>query len=123
MDVATLSEATGGTATFMLQNPGHAGKDYLILGTLSGPSPGFPLPGGLTMPINWDLFTSVIVKNLGSPFLSGFLGTLDGNGDATAVLTAPALPGLAGATMDFAYAQDGKVWDFVSNSVSIQIVP
>jgi hypothetical protein len=126
VDVTTLSEATGGTANFALKNPSHANKKYIMLATLSGTSPGTPLPsppGGVVLPINWDLFTNVILFNMGSPFITGFLGTLDGMGNAAAIFSPPMLPGLAGFTMDFAYAQDGKYWDFASNNVSIDVVP
>ena len=123
VDGGTLSESAGGTVTFTLHNPGHAGRDYLLLGTLSGTSPGVQLPGGNILPLNWDLLTTAILQNLGSPLLKGFLGTLDRDGGATAVLKVRALPGHTGATMDFAFAQDGEVWDFISNTVSIEIVP
>jgi hypothetical protein len=126
VDVETMSESTGGTATFTLTNPSHASKRYLLLGTFSGTSPGTPLPpnpGGVVLPINWDAFTDLILVNLGPPYFSDFLGTLDGNGEATAVFWAPALPHAAGFTMHFAFCQDGSWWDFASNAVDILVVP
>jgi hypothetical protein len=32
---------------------GNAGDTYLLLGSVTGTSPGFALPGGLIMPLNW----------------------------------------------------------------------
>ena len=42
--------------------------------------PGFNLPGGTVLPLNWDVFTDLIMVLLNTPPCQGFLGTLDGNG-------------------------------------------
>jgi len=124
-DTDQLSESTGGQVNLSL-NAGlaNAGRFFLILGTVSGTAPGTPLPGGMaTLPINWDIFTGVLVDWLNSPIFQNFLGALDANGQATAVFdTNGPIPGSLGLTFNFAYACN-KPWDFVSNPVPILVVP
>jgi len=125
-DVNTIKESTGGVVNFSLDaGTGNANRDYLILGSVTGTMPGIPLPGGtVTLPLNWDLFTGIIVDFLNTPKFNNFIGNLDANGQAKAKLdtmgSAPA--GSAGLTLYFAYAV-AKPYDFVSNAVEIKIVP
>jgi hypothetical protein len=123
-DLDSISASTGGTVNFSLTaGAKHAGRNYLMLGTMSGTEPGIPLPGGLaTLPLNWDLFTNMVMNNINGPFFQDFMGTLDGNGEATAIFTMGAVPGAAGIILHFAYCMD-KPWDFASNAVPIEIVP
>jgi hypothetical protein len=118
----TLSEQ-GGQVDFHL-NAGHAGRNYLLLGGLTGTSPGHPLPGGYaTLPLNWDPFTDLVLLLLNTPLFADFLGQLDGSGMGTAQLNAPALPsGFVGSILYFAYCLNNP-FDFVSNAVEIEIVP
>ncbi|MHC4944377.1 MAG: hypothetical protein ACYTG7_15280 [Planctomycetota bacterium] len=126
IDKGTLSEATGGTITFTLNNPSHADKRYLLLGGASGTSPGTllpPYPGGVYLPVNWDAVTDIILLNLNTALFSNFLGELDASGQATATLSVPYLPNAAGVMLHFAYCQDGSYWDFASNYVAVLIEP
>lgn len=123
-DVYTVSE-TGGTVNLGV----WAGTDqvlrkYLIVGGMTGASPGTTLPGGLVLPVNWDAFTdNVFFPLLNTPVFSNFYGTLGVDGSATAQLNLPALPaGYVGSVLTFAYCMRNP-WDFVSNSVEIEIVP
>jgi len=123
VDTAQLSAATGGTINFILQAGGSfAGRNYLLLGTLSGTEPGTLLPGGLvTIPLNRDALTDLILNNLSRPILETFLGTLDGSGHAGANLTVgPLHPWWIGKTLHFAYATTNP-WDFASNAVAVEI--
>lgn len=124
--VFTLSEDTGGTATFTLNaGSANAGRKYILLGSLSGTQPGHPLPGGVeTLPLNWDVFTDLVISLLNTAVFADFLGTLDGNGNAVATMdTFGRLPpGSAGQTVHFAYCCNNP-FDFVSNPVEIRIVP
>ncbi|MFH1998640.1 MAG: hypothetical protein ABIK28_03120 [Planctomycetota bacterium] len=56
IDTNQLTAAAGGTILFNLDaGASHASRNYLILGSATGTSPGYPLPGGMaTLPLNWD---------------------------------------------------------------------
>ena len=122
-DVDQISEATGGTANFTLDAGGaKAGWNYVILGSVTGTAPGTMLPSGKVLPLNWDVFTSLVINMLNTGTFQGFLGTLDGNGLATAAFNMPSGTGVVGITFSFAYALL-KPWDVASNPVDIKIVP
>ena len=122
-DAAQLPEAGGTVKLYLFAGAANALRNYLVFGGVSGTGPGTPLPGGqATLPVNWDLFTNVVIGLANSPLFADFMGTLDGTGDATATLTLPPVPGMAGAVMVYAYALN-KPWDFVSNPVTVKIVP
>jgi len=118
----------GGTVNFTLDaGISNAGRSYLLCGTVSGTSPGTPLPGGLaTIPINKDWVTNYIIrKHLSSPNFTGFSGTLDVNGEASAKLdTMGPLPGNlpVGTVMHFAFALSTP-WDYVSIAIAVEVVP
>lgn len=119
-----ISTATGGTAHFTLTAGGENGsRDYVLLGSFSGTSPGILLPKKMaTLPLNWDFFTSLMVPLLNTYFFQDFLGVLDPAGQGAAVLNVTPEPGAAGLSLYFAYALNGP-WDFASNPVSILFVP
>jgi len=115
---------TGGTVVFDLKaGTDHAGRNYLLLGTTTGTTPGTPLPGGLvTLPLNWDPLADLILLLLNSTVFSNFYGQLDVNGESTATLNMPSLPGIAGTLMHYGYCLN-KPFDFVSTTVEIEVVP
>jgi parallel beta-helix repeat protein len=119
-----LPADSGGDIHFTL----HGGKTngdrcYLVLGSLSGTEPGFPLPGGMaTLPIIWDDFTDLVWLFVNTPFFADFLGKMDSSGEAAAKLALPGLdPMLVGQTMHFAYT-NGNPFDVASNPIPIRIV-
>jgi hypothetical protein len=122
-DASTIPE-TGGTVNLNLSADGsNGGRNYLLFGGVSGSTPGTPLPGGrVTLPVNWDLFTNMVISLANSSVFSDFMGTLDSKGMASATLNLPAVPGTAGIVMTFSYALNGP-WDFVSNPFEVEIVP
>ena len=125
-DTHVLAEGTGGQVRLDLDaGTANAGRDYLVLGSVTGTFPGIPLPGGqATLPLNWDLFTMTIVDFINTPNFTSFYATLSKSGTAFATLdTLGALPpGMVGVKLYFAFALM-KPWDFVSNPVGIGIVP
>lgn len=126
-DVFFLHDTTGGVIQFELDGgPQNAGRDYLILGSLSGKVPGTVLPGGAgTVPLNWDYFTDIVVMFSipGSVVFTDFYGTLDSSGLMKAVFdTNGPLPGLLGLTFSFAYVLQGPPWDFASNPIDVEVV-
>ncbi|MHC4942317.1 MAG: plastocyanin/azurin family copper-binding protein [Planctomycetota bacterium] len=122
VDSDTISES-GGSVNFMLDaGAAKANRQYILLGGVSGTSPGTPLPGGLeTLPLNLDFFTDIVFLLINSPVFNNFLGTLDGNGTSTATLTTGPVPGAAGLVMYYAFAI-GFPYDFVSNPVEVTFV-
>ena len=122
-----LAASQGGIIGFSLDGgAGLAGRNYLLLGNVTGTAPGFTLPGGTLVPLNWDLFTTFIVSNLGLPVFTGFQGTLDGVGQAQAVMNTygPVDPALVGFTLNFAFIiAPPPGWNFASNPVGVLIEP
>ncbi len=124
-DVDTLSESTGGEVNFTLAaGTEYAGRNYFLLGSATGTTPGFPLPGGQTLPLNWDVFTGLVFKMANTPVLVDFYGVLDPSGQAAAKMDTfgPLPPGSAGITLYFAYTLYGP-FGLVSNPVAVEIVP
>jgi len=124
-DVAVISQSVGGIANFTLKGgPANANRNYLLLGSVSGTSPGLPLPGGYaTLPLNWDAFTGIVVDYLNSALFNKFLGNLNASGNGMAAFdTQGPFSGAAGLSIYFAYACN-QPWDFTSNYVTITITP
>jgi Tol biopolymer transport system component len=123
-DTYTLPVA-GGTVDFTLDaNSDNAARNYLLLGSVTGTDPGFPLPGGETvLPLTWDPFTDLVLAYVNTSLFNNFMATLDGTGQSTAQLNAPALsPTYVGLVMYYAYCLNNP-FNFVSNPVGIEIVP
>jgi hypothetical protein len=94
-----LELAHGGTVSFTIDaGSGLAGGRYLLLGSVSGSSPGSPL-GATTWPIAPDAYTYYSILHANElPWIGNF-GPLDADGRATASLVVPPLlPDLLGGT-------------------------
>jgi hypothetical protein len=91
---------------------------------MTGTAPGYPLPGGKVMPLNWDLFTDLVLLFLNTPVCQNFLGNLDGSGRGTAALNTfgPVDPAAAGLELHFAYVL-GNPFDFASNPIPVTFEP
>lgn len=86
-----IATSTGGTVTIVLDlGPMAAFHTYLVLGSLSGTSPGFVWATGFPVPLNIDPVTSFFVTYPNGGLLQDGLGTFDGLGRATAQLHWPA---------------------------------
>ncbi|MEO0651166.1 MAG: DUF5060 domain-containing protein, partial [Planctomycetota bacterium] len=115
-----VSLTQGGALTLELDGgPTVAGMPYMILGSLSGTSPGINLPKG-KLPLNQDSYFDLTFQ--GPNPLSGGFGVLDEAGRATATL-ALTTPSLAGMTVDHAWIVDPLGLQVPSPSVSIDITP
>jgi hypothetical protein len=105
----------------------HAGKDYLLLGSVSGTDPGTTLPSGVVIPLNFDVLTFMIINNPNSPVFQNFLGTLDGSGEAIATFSTEGLtpldPGLAGVNLYFAatLSSPGQAFELATNAQTLTI--
>lgn len=120
-----LSSTTGGTMHFKLASDAkNANRYYLLLGSMSGSEPAYPLPGDKALlPLHWDVFTDFALAWTNTPLMDDFFGTLDGNGEANATLHTGPLPSVAvGETLTFAFTLN-RPFDFVSNPRTIDIIP
>lgn len=127
-DVDQISVSAGGTQSFTLDGGPDCGSHfYLILGTVSGTVPGLSV-GGVTIPLNQDVyFTRTVVSPNLAPLQNTF-GTLSAAGEATAAFDLPGgvVPALAGITAHHAAVLiDPQVatLDFASGAVSLEFIP
>ncbi|MHC4945787.1 MAG: right-handed parallel beta-helix repeat-containing protein [Planctomycetota bacterium] len=118
-----VHESKGGTVEFTLcAGKSKSGRQYILLGSISGAESAIPLPGGFAaLPLNWDLFTDLILLLLNTPIFNDFCGSLDASGIASARMNFRPTPGSAGHAMQFAFCCNNP-FDFVSNLVMIEIV-
>ncbi|MFH2000177.1 MAG: hypothetical protein ABIK28_10875 [Planctomycetota bacterium] len=123
-DTHELSATNGGEVGFLLDaGTQNGGRAYLLLGSASGTSPGYPLPGGMAvLPLNFDPFTDLVLGLMNTSLFQDFLNNLSAAGDSTASLVSPPLPAIAvGVVIHFAFCL-GWPFEFVSNAVEVVIV-
>lgn len=120
-----ISLSAGGKVGFTLEaGPGNKGRSYLLLGSMTGVSPGILLPGGkTTLPLVLDSFTLLTAMAGNSGAFQGFAGVLDGRGQAAAALVIPpGTPRFGSGKLYFAYTLL-LPFDFVSRPVAITLAP
>ncbi len=123
----TVSVQKGGRQEFNF-NVGleNAGRSYIILGSMSGTTPGMLLPGGLSLALAPDAYFQK-TKNPDERLFEGFAGQLSSHGAMCASLTVPQLsdPGLAGLTLHHVAIVGNGLNEavFVSNPVSLHLRP
>ncbi|MCC6406742.1 MAG: DUF1028 domain-containing protein [Planctomycetes bacterium] len=101
-----VTAAGGAPIPFTLDlGPSYAGSDYLLVGSMTGTSPGVPF-AGLTLPLNFDPFMRRTIHAANQGAFHDTQGQLDADGRATAQWLA--LPGalapFVGHHLDFAAA-------------------
>lgn len=74
----------------------YAGNQYFLLAGVSGTYPGATLPGGLSMPLNLDPLTFLILANPNNPVFQNFYGALDASGEALAAFSTQGIVPLNG---------------------------
>lgn len=119
----TLSASVGGVVDFALF-PGddYMYRNYHMLGSMTGTSPGTPLPGGTVLPLNFDVFTMMTFDLANTPVFLNFRDFLDSKGFATAQFNTFGPVPLPGAKFYFAYTLFNP-FGYVSNPVTITILP
>jgi len=106
-DTRLPAERPGGD--FHLLTSGHLGESYVILGGVSGTSPGTPLPANQVLPLNLDEFSYWLVGKLHKKGYASLLGTLDPGGETHISWQIDALdPVLKGTKVCFAALLYGK---------------
>lgn len=120
-----LSIATGGVQTMTLDaGVAHAGKLYVITGSLSGSVPGSPF-FGVTVPLNIDAYFWFLIANPNT-LIAPSWGQLDASGQAASALTLPTgiSPVHAGVLFHHAFVVFGATGaDFASNPITLTLLP
>lgn len=116
-----ISVTAGDSMTFSISaGPANAGRQYLMLGSLTGTTPGQPLPGGLTLPLADDRYLQYTQHVPNSPILSNSMGVLDANGRAT--VTFHPVQRFEGHTAWHAFYLLGAGTGFVSEAAPVQVI-
>ncbi|MEO0851906.1 MAG: hypothetical protein AAFY15_00160 [Cyanobacteria bacterium J06648_11] len=120
----SVSLSTQGSQSLVL-DPGieFANSTFLMLGSISGTSPGIPL-NGLVVPLQPDAYFDLVLSNP-ALVLSNGGGALDSFGQAVVTFTVPAgvSSGIVGATLNHAFiliSADGSI-AFASNAASVSL--
>jgi hypothetical protein len=101
-DGQTFSSFFGGTRKFELTaDVAYAGHDYWLWVGFTGTYPGIKV-SGVTIPLNYDILVELGLLYPGFPG-TGFVGQLDGSGNASASLKVTANPNYQGATLWLSY--------------------
>ena len=125
-DVEAISLSAGGPVCFTLSaGPPHAGMVFLLLGSLSGTSPGLDVDT-VHLPLEPDAYLNATLYVQG--LIAGSPGVLDDQGSAQAVLIVPpgAAPQLSGSEVHHAnLVFDPVGFDAVlaSNPVGLSLMP
>jgi hypothetical protein len=121
-DVYEIHAQTGGTVHFTLEaRSDQPYRDYLVFGSVTGSMPGIYLPDTLVkLPINWDIFSLVVITYANSSIFENFKGSLDASCLSNATLNVGPMYGISGFHMFFAYAL-AHPWDCASNPISIEV--
>jgi len=114
----------GGAAAklYVRAGAGYAGRQYAVVGSGSGTTPGVPLAPGVTLPLNIDSITNFVVANWNTPLFTNFLGTTGTNGAAVATFNIPPFVLQGPIGLDFAGVLLNPV-DFATNAVHVTLLP
>lgn len=122
----SLSASTGGTHQWFLDaGAAQAGYGYLMLGSVTGTTPGFSA-GAVTVPLNPDIYFNLTILYANTPVFTNTLATLDANARGQASLNIPpAIPGIVGVTLNHAYLgfNQFNAVKFASGAQSVTFVP
>lgn len=89
-DRIEMSLSAGGWQQFNLHaGPVEGNRWYLMLGSISGTAPGIQVQG-VTIPLNYDVYTHFTLTQPNAGFIQNQLGRLDPGGNATAAFFVPA---------------------------------
>jgi hypothetical protein len=127
-DTTAIPLASGGVQNLILDaGYGRASDLYWVLTSASGTTPGLPL-GGVTLPLNYDAFTTASLVGAGGPLFQNTFATLDALGQGTASLNVPAglSPAFAGLTLDAAFLTLDPTTltvEYASNTTSLTLLP
>ncbi len=114
LSASVIDAAAGGAVDAVMRGgASFANRPFLLLGSLSGTSPGVTLSPSVTLPLVPDALTYLMLDLAPS---AGFLGSLDAQGRRTVPLAVPAglFASFPGGRLDFAWLALAPI-DFASN--------
>lgn len=117
-----VSAAARTEVTMLLEGgPSAAGRNYAVLGSMSGTSPGTPI-GSVVLPLNYDAFMVLVVSLWNTPACMNFMGSLDAQGRSAATFDSlgPINPSFVGQTMHFAFLLTTPI-DYASGAAGVPI--
>lgn len=126
VDVNELSATSGGTQQlFLYGGAANAGKQYIVIGSVTGTTPGLPVAPGVTLPLNYDFYLIYSIGNPNTFILSNSFATLDGAGNATASFNLPPVALPFAVTIHHAYlvVEGGSIPVFASNAAPVTLNP
>lgn len=124
-NIASLSIATAGSQVLSLDaGPANAGRQFWMLGSVSGTVPGLTFNPNVTLPLNPDLYLNFTIATPNSSILANSLGVLDGSGKATSTFNLPTglRPAFIGTVINHAYILVGPT-NFASDARSLTLTP
>lgn len=122
-DAFMVDCSEGGSVNLTLNaGVGNMNRYSLIFGSVSGVSPGSVFPGGALLPLNWDLFTNMVINLTNTPIFQNFYGKHDSMGKRTATLNVSPFANGPYVLVYFAYVMMNP-WNQPSNPISIMIKP
>ena len=125
LDVNHVHASTGSIVKLSLDaGSDYSLRSYFVLASVTGTEPGFTLPGGLVMPLNFDAFTSLAITLANTPAFAYFSGGLNASGMGSAQFNTLSSidPQFVGLNFYFAYFLFNP-FDFVSNGAQVEIIP
>ena len=126
---SSLSLSAGGAQTWDIDaGQPFAFGFYLVLGSTSGTSPGFPLSGGLELPLVLDPYLDFTLNNANLAPLNNSFGVFNGAGFAQGGFALPAgsPAALAGTTLHHAFfgvSPQTFAIEVVSAPLALQLLP
>lgn len=124
-DCYALPADGGGQVNFSLEaGVDNGDRFYFLLGSTSGTAPGYVLPDGAVLPLNWDSFTDLVWQYMNTKMFVNFKDYLDANGSGTATFDTlgPINPSMIGTRVSFAYGVGPDPW-FPSNPITLDLLP
>ena len=105
--------------------PAHAGRNYILVGSFTGTSPGYDV-GTVNLPLNYDRYFRFVQSGAwaGHVALENTAGQLNGAGEATARIRfmPEVFSGLIGTTLYHAYVLTAPT-DYASGAIELTVLP
>lgn len=121
-DTGEFSMSTGGVVNIMIDTRAdYTNEKYVILGGVTGTSP-TNLPNNVKLYLTMDDVTNFLLTLVNTPLLPNWMGTLDGDGKASAQINSgPLPPGINPFTLYLAFTTY-QPFTFSANAIEVEMV-